>query len=76
MGPHSCLSGEQDGNTALIVSADRGDAECVKALITAGADCDARNIVRCVPTQLQACLRQLSLGLLRSKLSVLSSTHP
>ena len=36
----------QDGDTALMKAAHRGHLECVAALIAAGADCEAKKIVR------------------------------
>jgi ankyrin repeat protein len=39
-------SDSQDGDTALIYAADDGHADCVRLLIDAGADKEAKNNVR------------------------------
>ena len=36
----------QDGNTALILAAEQGHADCLRLLIDAGADKDAKDRVR------------------------------
>ena len=42
---------QQNGNTLLSIAARHGYADCVAALIAAGADLEGRNEVRCAPAQ-------------------------
>ena len=41
-----CIQLEQDGSTALIIAAANGHADCVRLLLDAGADANARDGVR------------------------------
>ena len=43
---YSALTHTQKGFTALICAAEKGHLECLKALLEAGADKDAKTLVR------------------------------